>query len=610
MIGRVGDAMSWTGTAVSRRGLVALAFALAPLAGGCGGAEDAGVGPGTGDGGAGVDCGVGILFSPSAPVAGPTSEVRAIAVVGNADGVRTYAWRVSNAAGLVTHAEAQPDGSQITFPAPTPGVYDVALQVDVLGQYCPEARQSINVLDSDANLLDVRLQVVPPPDVGAPPIVRRLGIPGGGDYQLGPVVLDPGRVVTAAVTSGGAGVPAYLQLRPLGMADAVVEAYAGASGAFSARLLDQPHEVLVIPTSPALAPRRLPTWTPGQPIAITAGAAISGVVRDPAGNPLGDAKVQLTIDGVPSTLATTQPDGTFTVRGSATPGTALPTVVAITPPAGSGLPRLEAYGTFDLGGPITAAYGSSLVLRDLGGVQVRRAGVAVPGAQVTVVGALAAAGTVTVGASAPTLATGYVRIATAANGSGVLPATLAPAAPLSAVVSVAPGDLAVSALELTAAVPQTLDAPPMAAIATAATRELVALDHARLELIPSGALALAGAQPIRIDADAAGVIASTIPAGGTFDARWSDPAGRAGTAIVADVTAASLQAAHELPPALRVSGVLSVTGSANSVVGASVQILCDGCTGLDRDRPLAEVASDLFGGFELAVPDPGAGSGM
>jgi signal transduction histidine kinase len=62
----------------------------------------------------------------------------------------------------------------------------------------------------------------------------------------------------------------------------------------------------------------------------------------------------------------------------------------------------------------------------------------------------------------------------------------------------------------------------------------------------------------------------------------------------------------ELPAALQVAGTLSITGNPNKLVGAAIQILCSGCNGLDRDRPLAEAASDQLGGFRLAVPDPGS----
>jgi hypothetical protein len=41
------------------------------------------------------------------------------------------------------------------------------------------------------------------------------------------------------------------------------------------------------------------------------------------------------------------------------------------------------------------------------------------------------------------------------------------------------------------------------------------------------------------------------------------------------------------------------------VIGASVQILCATCTGLDATRPIAETATDTVSRYRIAVPDPG-----
>jgi hypothetical protein len=36
-----------------------------------------------------------------------------------------------------------------------------------------------------------------------------------------------------------------------------------------------------------------------------------------------------------------------------------------------------------------------------------------------------------------------------------------------------------------------------------------------------------------------------------------------------------------------------------------VQVLCSACTGIDRDRPIAEAVSDGAGRFVVVIPDPG-----
>lgn len=555
------------------------------------------------NGAEGPQCEVGLSFSPTSPVAGPTSEIRVSSFVTDADGVRTYDWSVSHAGAAIAFEAAQADGSQITFPALTAGTYEVSLGVSVSSGPCPQAFATINVT-TGGTMFGVRLHVTPPPGVDAPPIDRLLQIPIDADYELGPVVLDPGSVLAGTVRAAGVGVPAYLQFRPLGMSDAVVEAYAAADGTFSARLLNQLHEVVVIPSGSTLAPTRL-MWMPGSTtLTVDAGMAITGVVRNPAGNGLANAKVQLTIGGVPSTLATTTGTGAFTVRG--VPITGADVKVAVTPPAGSGLPRLEATGAFSLSTPFDVSYNANLVVRNLGGTEVRRGGAPVANARVTVVGALAAVGSVTAGATAS--ATGFVRIAASTSGSGVLPTMFVLAAPLSAVVAIPPGDPlqapsdhAVDEINLTTTVPPVIDASSMVAFTADARIGAFSLPGARLDLVPAGALALAGVPGRSFTADVTGAVTGSVVAGGSYDARWSDPAGGAGAKLFPGRTSATLTGAFDLPPALVVSGTLSITGNSNKIVGAAVEMRCDGCSGIDRDRPIAEAASDQFGQFELAI---------
>jgi hypothetical protein len=58
-----------------------------------------------------------------------------------------------------------------------------------------------------------------------------------------------------------------------------------------------------------------------------------------------------------------------------------------------------------------------------------------------------------------------------------------------------------------------------------------------------------------------------------------------------------------LPPALRVTGTISVIGVANPVVGASVQMLCLPCSA--ATPPVAEAATNQISSFALGIPDPG-----
>lgn len=567
--------------------VVAVAAACTALAG-CG-ASDAG-GP---DG-----CQVSLAYMPSFPIAGDT--IRVAGIVTQAPGVLTYHWSVRKGGASVGYTDAQSDHSEILFDALDPGTYDVTLDVSAsTNTLCPQGAAKINVAPDNNNFVNARLHVTPPITTPAPLVDRALRFPAGADYDLGPVVLDPGIVVNGTVRDASSiGVPAYLRFVPQGMSGAVVETFAGANGAFSVRLANQPHDVLVVPAVAGLAPRKVGSFDPSTQtqIAVTTGSAIAGIVHQGA-TPIAGAKVQLMIGDVPTTLATTAADGTFTVRG--VPIAGVDVKVEVTPVATSGVPRLEALGALDLAGSVNINY-TALTLRNLVGVQVRRGATAQPNKKVIVVGTVAAVGTVTAGAAAT--ATGFVRIAATTDGAGNLPALLAPAAPLDAVTTVAPGDLAIGALDLTSSVPATISAPAMTAVSTLATDGVDPLDGATLDLVPTRTLALAGAPTLHLTANAIGVVATSLPVGSSYDVRWSDPAARRAPLTALDVT--TLAATYALPPALYLSGSLTVTGSSNPVVGASVQILCSTCSGIERSRPIAEAASDAHGDFTIAIPDP------
>ncbi len=571
---------------------------------GCG-AGDAGT-----DGNSGADAGAGsngcrvvLLVTPGQPIAGPLSEVRVDVTVLDVVGVPAYGWRIDGPTGDVPSLLAKPEGSAIVFTAASVGTYDVTLDVSSLG-FCPQARTAINVTDGSGAVVDVRLRVTPAPGSGAPPFIRSQQVPAGSNFALGPVVLDPGLLVAATVTSGGVGIPAYLRFAPIGMSEAVVEAYAGSTGAVTSRVTNTNHQVLVIPTSPAIAPQRL-AWSPGgTTLALSTATMITGVVRDPAGAALPGARVKLTIDGVPSTVATTTAAGAFSVLGRAVADASL--VLEVVPPATSGLPRLEAVGRYLGATGLDVTYRSALAVRELAGAVVRRGGAPVAAAKVTLTGRITDAGTVAgiaADASGSVYVTGLVRVTATADGAGVLPTLRAMNAPLEAVVETVPGDVSVASVDLTAGVPSTIDAPAMVSIQPRALRGTMALAGARLDLIPRGALASAGVPTLHLSTSGTGLVNVLVAAGGRYDARWSDPGLHAGARIMADIGAADLQGDVALPDALVLSGTLSITGSANPVFGAAVEILCGGCGGLDRDRPLAEAASDQLGGFSLAVPD-------
>jgi hypothetical protein len=579
------------------RALIALV-----LIAGCGAGNDAGLDPG-GDASPGP-CGTMIEISPIAPFVG--DRIRATAHAPGASGVPRYQWTVGQ--GTVPDvADANPvtfstggDPASIEFTATIADVYLVRLAVTGSAIACEVATQAVSVVARGDRAAFVRLRAVPPQRVVAPPIDRVISI-GSSNLEVGSVILDPGTRMTTTVTGPAGGVPAYVRFSPNGTPDAAVEAFSDASGALATSLAIQLHSVLIVPSLPGLAPRRIPVWTPAAPtpLAVDAGTAVHGTVRDPDGAALAGATVQLAVDDVPSTVATTDAAGAFTVQVATTTGT---TAVTVVPSAASGLPRLTASGALALAGPVDIRY-ASFARRSLAGVAIRRGGQPVARAKVVVVGLMPGAGTVTAGETAS--ASGEVRIPITAGADGVLPAARAPAAPLSAVITVAPGDLAIAGLDLTAAAPATLDAAAM----TAWTSQVRAPDGAPLagamiDVVPLGILALADAPALHLVSGADGGFGGRLPAAGRFDLRLRDPAARVAPRVVRDLLLTELHPSYDLPVAVMVSGTLQV-GNAGPLGGGSIQILCSDCTGVERAKPIAEAAADEAGRFRLAVPAPG-----
>ncbi|HEY6032932.1 MAG TPA: hypothetical protein VIV58_01700 [Kofleriaceae bacterium] len=563
------------------------------LAGCAGGADHAILNDANNPGDDANGCSNTLIFDPPFPVAGDHIKVTD-QVFG--PGIVDYEWQVDGVPN--TNYEAS-DHSAIGFDAPTADSHTV--NVHIVGNFsgCTDAQQTINVMNPGGTLVMYRVRLTPPADL-APPQETLIQVHGGQNADR-PFAVDPGAVLSGTVTSGGA-VPAYVELTPvLGPAFDLVT-----TGAFSTHLQLQAHTVLVIPQSNALAPR-LFTWMPGMgpsTFPVDAGTAVGGTVLDRGGAPLANAQIQLEQLGVPSTIATTAANGTFTAHH--TFDATDPITVTITPPASSGLPRLTATAAFDLTKPVQVSYAASPATCDLAGTPVTRAAAPQANALVTVVGALAAtAGTVATGTVSANAA-GTVHVAVAANGSGVLPTTLVPRAPLSAVIEVAAGDFAVAALDTSTCAAQALDAPAKI-VATGKIKNATAtttLAGARAEAMPIGALALANLIPVEATADASGAFSLALAAGAHYALHFYDPGGRGAPHDYLDETAAGVPGEALLNPAIAISGQVTVIGFPNPVANASVQILCFACTGVAASQPIAETATDSTGAYRIAVPDP------
>lgn len=586
---------------------IVAAFALACVAACASEAADNGAGTDGGVSGDASTCGNVISFNPTDPEANVIAPIRAVAIVAGSQGVLTYSWSVTFESGnAVPYTMEASDSSQIGFFAPMAGTYHVSVDISGSTSGCTHADGYVNVSLPGAAQTFYRLRTVPSSG-NVPPQESIIQVRGGANV-VRDISLDPGITAQLAVQQfgTGAGVQAYVKMMPVSAPNAFTEVFTAADGTFTAKLLGQDHTALVIPTSTALAPA-LVTWTPTTTgLVIDAGNVVSGVVRGPGGSGLSGAKVQLSSGGVPSTVGTTVADGSFSLRTSFAAGSTV--IVKVTPPAASGLPRLEATGAFNLTTSMQVTYSASLATCDLFNSPVRRGGANQANAKVTVVGALTgASGSVVAGVTVN--ATGSVRVAATADGTGKLPTMLVPrAAGLSAVVELGTpdlNDLAVDTIDTSSCGALIVDAPAL--IVRTGTARNVATDvlsGVRVEATPIGALAAAEAQTLTATTNASGAFSISLASGGRYDVRFVDPYARAARLEALNIAPASVPTTATLPKSLAISGKVTVIGSSQGVSAASIQLLCATCTGLAASRAVAETASDDLG-YRIAVPDPG-----
>jgi hypothetical protein len=546
-----------------------------------------------------IGCTTSVSFQPADPVAGLGAIVVATGSVQNATNFVTPTFVVTHNAAQVTTTKDDQEGFVVHFDIPDPGPYHV--HFDVGDPLCAGYETDLNVKAAGANTATYRLRVVPPPTAGAPPYEHFVTISGGADYDDGTSKLDPGLdVVGSVIDSSSAPVAAYLRFEPDATPDVTIESFSSAGGAYDVRVQSGKHDVLIVPASDSIAPYRINGWTSSaSQIVLPDADTISGVVVDSAGSGIAGARVAVAIAGTPTTIATTDASGNWSVLGHAG-GTVDVTVV---PPDASGLPRLEAKGAaIDVAAPITIKY-AALATVDLAGVNVQAAGVAAPGARVIFTGQLANAGTVSVPTKS-VVANGVISTTVVADGSGVLGPQKIVKAQMSAVVEPSPAVDAVVAIDTNATI-NTIDAPAMIAV-TGIVHDPSgnARANVRVRLTPIGALAAATLFVPAATTDANGAFSILGAPGGHYALAARDLAQEFTSTSVADVTTGDA-GTLTLGKAIAISGVLQVMGSANPVVSATVTLLCGTCTGVDRSRALGEAVTDIQGNFRLAVPDPG-----
>ncbi|MEZ4363439.1 MAG: carboxypeptidase-like regulatory domain-containing protein [Kofleriaceae bacterium] len=539
----------------------------------------------------GDGCAVNIVSSPEILVASSTSLVRLAAVAGERRPYG-YEWQVTYGGQPIETTPASAASSEIEFIAPTPGIYQVAVRA-VPGSNCAALREDLNVRAPDAVLRPYRLRLTPSTDTAAVEDVV-ITVPSGADFSYGRRALTEAVSTPGAVRLGEAPLPAYLRFTGVGSAEPLAEVAAGADGAFSAPLIAGPHDVLVVPTSD-VAPMRFAAWAPARgPLVVVPGVTVSGVVRDAVG-PLAGARVSLRVDGVPSTVGVSAGDGTFAVQ--ARTGTSVE--LTVIPPLGSGLPRLVGSSTsLDLAQSLAIRF-ADLPRRDLGGLELRRGGAVAPGASVTFVAELPAAGTATAGSAVTLRGVLAVRAQAAANGR--LPSTQVVATALSAVLQPAAGEQAVVTLDA-AAPPAALDAPPMQQVTGVVTAGGQPAVGAMVALAPQGALALAGAAPRTERTAEDGSYVLPAAPGGSYRARVSDPRFRGAPSSTGLISAGS-QPPHALAPGWQLVGALTRPSSLAGAAGVGVAVYCPELLGQPSTQPLSETVTGVDGRFLLVVPD-------
>ncbi len=544
-------------------------------------------------------CDVGVSYNPLMPIDGDT--ITATAFVTTAQGFLTYEWSVEDEGNQpVAWQPDALDGSQIRFTPSGPG--PVSVRLTAVGSDCNPYDDGVNVRALGATDTPWRVRFTAPTGLGAPPQERSVVVPSGASYSWGVTPLDPGVQIFGSLTDGAGPVAGYIRLTPTGTPDLAIDGFAGADGSFTVRTLFGNHELLVVPFDAALAPRRLRGWTPvSGPITIDAGSAVTGTVRTPADAPLAGAIVSLRVDGLTSSVATTDGSGSFTVR--ARPGPGLVTEITVVPPAASGLPRLvSSPQVFDLAQPLAVRYAPALAVRDVGGAQARLGGAVAAGATVTFVGAIADAGSVSQGLSAATAAGSYA-ITVAADGTGALAAQLVPAAPAQAIVDGAAGQ-GLAAADLTATVPAVLDgAAPLLDSGRVLDDAGAAIANADIRAVPRGALAAAGAAEVHVVGAADGSFALPLAGDGAYELIVVDRAGDHALGRVPFVATGAGVEDVVLRDGLRLSGRVTFNGSA--IPAVAVTVFCGDCVEPDRARPAALAGTGGAGTYRATLVDPG-----
>jgi hypothetical protein len=543
-------------------------------------------------------CNVSVTFNPDPAEAAPQMEARAIALVSGAAGVISYRWQITAGGRVVSTINAQPDGSQVRFPIDQAGVYQAVVIVDS-STFCPSGSGYLNVAAMGANSVPYRLRFNAPNGNGTAIQDRVVVVRGGADYFTGPLTLERGAQATASLLSGPSPVSAYVRISSTGTSAPIVQdAFAGSAGTVAAQLQFANYDVMIVPGNPALAPKQLVWDSLPTTFDIDAGTAVSGIVRGPTAAPLANARVAIRINGVPSTIATTASDGTFTVRARPVPGATVEVRVV----ADNGLPSLIASGVFDLTTPLQVRYDSSLSTRNLQGLQIRdSANQLLAMTTVAFHGELTSAGSVVAGVSVS--ARGAVEGSVMSNATAQLASVMVPAIPLTLAAGSGSNSGVVS---LPAATPATLKLDASAHFTATVTLAGAPVAGVEFTLTPTTSSPLAILPSVNLTARslANGSVDILAAAATVYSLRIVDPQRRIASITRTNVTASNIGSVAATK-ALSIVGTAVRPGSSSPLANFGVELFCVQCSIAEQAVPLDHGVTDGSGFFRVSAPDPG-----
>lgn len=591
------------------RTCMALAAVAATLSASCG----------AGDGGIDAYCSMSMSVSPASPEVGDTVQLAALVNREGISGAHSYSWSVRFGSETVVQQMAAADNSVITFVAGQAGIYSLSLAGSVGSLGCSGDNRDINVTVPGANFASYLLRVTPEAGTLAPTQDLLVSIAGGSpEFALGSVSLSPGAEVSLTLVGPSAEpLAGYVRARDLAAAEPPLyrEAYS-ADGDLSLQLSGAGHDVLVMPADPTVAPNLWSDVTAssiGSQLDLGGGIAITGSVSGPGGAAVEGAQVMVEVAGVPSTVATTDSAGNYSLMARPGQGVA----VYVVPAAGSGLPTLELEPGQDSLADATVidvSYDPGLTSRVIApDIRYSNGTTAAGLARVTFVARpIEDAGVITI-AGAARSAVGTARLTSSADGSGQMAALTVVEAMYDVIIEPAPSTPTTEAARM-----QLVD------LTSASPTQLLLAQPARY----TGVIQNSGGQPL------AGVAIRARPLG-NFGAATS-AGGQAISASDGSFTVATVSADHEividghpightrlhlaggvlptggqsqlgtitLPDSLSVTGRLTVAGGAVAS-RAHLAFYCEDCGTAGQPAMIAEGQSDAAGNFTVRLPDPG-----